>query len=71
MEIGKEYIVVLRKFLTNKSLLDKSIPNGTTFIDGEIVDNKTFETVRKATNKEVELFYNIRILKLKLKEMLR
>lgn len=71
MENGKEYIVVLRKLLTNKSLLDKSIPNGTTFIDGEIVDNKTFETVRKATNKEVELFYNIRILKLKLKEMLR
>lgn len=71
MEIGKEYITVLRKLLTNKSLLDKSIPNGTTFVDGEIVDNKTFETVRKATNKEVELFYNIRILKLKLKEMLR
>ena len=41
------------------------------FLDGEIVDKKTFETVRKATSEEVESFYNIRILKLRLREMVR
>ena len=44
---------------------------GLEFIDGDLVDIKTFETVRKATKEESCNFYKIRILKLQLRNLER
>ena len=71
MEYNEKYLEMLDELLVYKSLLKRNIPKDMMFLDGEIVDKKTFETVRKATSEEVESFYNIRILKLRLREMVR
>lgn len=63
------YLEILNELLTCESFLKRSIPNDMMFLDGEIVNRKTFETVREASNEEIESFYNIRILKLRLKEL--
>lgn len=45
--------------------LKKTIPDDMMFLDGEIINIRTFETVRKATDYEIECFYAIRLLELK------
>ena len=59
-----EFVGVSIKMLEEK--LERAF-EGLTFIDGDLVDKKTFETVRKATKEEFCDFYKVRILKLKLK----
>lgn len=59
------------EILLYNSLLQETIPDGMMFLDDEIVDTKTFETIRKATDEEREMFYNIRLIRLKIKEMER
>ncbi len=71
MDYNYEYLGMLNELIACKSFLTRSIPNEMMFLDNEIVDKKTFETVRVATNEEIESFYNIRVLELRLKEMLR
>lgn len=38
-------------------------------LDGEVLDKYTFEYVRDATDAELELFYNIRLNELKIKNL--
>lgn len=55
-------------------LLEESLKEsfeGLEFIDGDLVDVKTFETVRKATKEEFCNFYKIRLLKLQLRNLER
>ena len=67
--LNYEKIVLGSEILLYNSLLQETIPDGMMFLDDEIVDTKTFETIRKATNEEREMFYNIRLIRLKIKEM--
>jgi hypothetical protein len=51
-------------------LLDECMENGKYMIlDGEVLDSKTFDTIRDATEKELTFFYGIRVLGLKVKEL--
>ena len=69
--LNYEKIVLGSEILLYNSLLQETIPDGMMFLDDEIVDTKTFETIRKATNEERRMFYQIRLNKLKMKEMER
>lgn len=52
-----------------KTELSMLLEDGQFILDGEIVDEETFETVRPATEHELELFYGIRLAELKIKEI--
>lgn len=39
------------------------------YLDGEVLDKKTFEFVREALPSETEMFYTIRLNELKIKEL--
>ena len=54
-----------------KTELELLLEEGQFILDGEVVDEETFETVRPATKYELELFYGIRLSQLKIKEIKR
>lgn len=67
----EKYLETLNELVVCENFLARIIPNEMMFLDGEIVDKKTFETIREATNEEIESFYNIRLLELRLKELIK
>jgi hypothetical protein len=54
-----------------KTELEMLLEEGQFILDDEVVDEETFETVRPATEYELELFYGIRLSQLKIKEIKR
>lgn len=69
----KDMIVELEEqIFAREVILKEKLDNEHYFIlDREVVDDRTFETVRKATEKEIAYFYEIRLLQLKIKELNR
>jgi hypothetical protein len=69
----KDMIVELEEqIFAREVILKEKLDNEHYFIlDREVVDDRTFETVRKATEKEIIYFYEIRLMQLKIKELNR
>lgn len=69
----KDMIVELEEqIFAREVILKEKLDNEHYFIlDREVVDDRTFETVRKATAKEIVYFYEIRLMQLKIKELNR
>ena len=66
----KKEIELLEGLITQYEIsIEFSLDENQFILDGEVVDETTFETVRKATDKELEWFYGIRLSKLRIKEL--
>lgn len=60
------------QIFAREQLLKDKLDNENYFIlDREVVDKRTFETVRAATEKEIKYFYEIRLIQLHIKEIRR
>ena len=73
MEKIMNQINELEEQIFAREVLIKSVLDNEDYmiLDGEIIDKKTFETVRKATEKELQWFYDIRLMQLHIKELKR
>lgn len=65
----EEILKYRRKISLYKTLLKETIPDSQEFLDDEIIDKITFETIRQATEEERNYFYGIRRAELKIKEL--
>lgn len=65
----EEILEYCMKLSLYKILLKETIPDSQEFLDDEIIDKITFETIRQATEEERNYFYGIRRIELKIKEL--
>jgi hypothetical protein len=66
-----EILLLEKLILDYKDELELLLEEGQFILDNEVVDEETFETLRPATEHEIDLFYGIRLLELKIKEIKR
>lgn len=66
-----EILLLENMILDYKGELESLLEEGQFILDNEVVDEETFETLRPATEREIDLFYGIRLLELKIKEIKR
>lgn len=66
-----EILLLENMILDYKGELESLLEEGQFILDEEVVDKETFETIRPATEREIDLFYGIRLLELKIKELKR
>ena len=64
--------IALKQLLENEinvceQLLSERMEQNQIILDGFVVDDNTFEDIRKATDEEISWFYTIRINKLKIR----
>ena len=69
-KIRKEIAFVENETAILKRTLNFRLHHGKhLYLDGEVLDKKTFEFVREALPAETEMFYRIRLNELKIKEL--
>ena len=69
-KIRKEIAFVENENAVLKRTLNFCLHHGDhIYLDGEVLDKKTFEFVREALPAETEMFYQIRLNELKIKEL--
>ena len=69
-KIRKEIAFVENETAILKRTLNFRLHHGKhIYLDGEVLDKKTFEFVREALPAETEMFYRIRLNELKIKEL--
>ena len=66
-----EILLLENMILDYKGELESLLEEGQFILDEEVVDEETFETIRPATEHELDLFYGIRLIELKIKELKR
>ena len=65
-----EQILLLQNEIEEcKRMLNIHLKNNEMILDREVIDDETFETIRPATEFELEMFYKIRLNELKIKEI--